>query len=99
MAETTRKTRGKKVDETVVAGAETPVTVTGKSEEQTKPVEQKPEPKAAGDVLIKVMNVTPYPKVNPTNSHVYHPNVVIKDVKKDNWVEVQLAAGILKVVE
>lgn len=54
----------------------------------------KSEPK-----LVSVMNVSPYGKVNPTNKAVYVPNQIVKDVKLDNWVETQIKAKILKVVE
>ncbi|ELA6946663.1 hypothetical protein RBG11_004266 [Vibrio parahaemolyticus] len=84
---TVRKTAVKEVAAKEVTAAKEP-----------EVVKDSPET-VSGAKLIDVMNVTRYPKVNPLNAQVMQPNAVIKSVLLDNWVEVQLAAGILKEVK
>ncbi|EOV8094039.1 TPA: hypothetical protein NGR52_004194 [Vibrio parahaemolyticus] len=79
------------------AAKEATVTQEVTAAKEPEAVKESPET-VSGNKLINVMNVTRYPKVNPLNTQVLQPNEVVKSVLLDNWVSVQLKAGILKEV-
>lgn len=66
---------------------------------EKKPVPQKATETVSEKSLIKVQNLTRYPKVNPRNGAVFQPDSVVQDVVRDSWVEVQIKAGILKEIK